>query len=268
MSMSEPASLVVCLMMAAAAGIVGCFAVMRRMTLAADAVSHVALPGIALASILGIDPMVGAVVAMLLGMLAVWAIERGSRLATETAIGVIFSAALAAGSIMITSGDELIEALFGGTRSLEWAAAVTGALASLGVIGYVLARRHALVLTQVSPEIARTAGIDVERESLLFLLVFATTVALGLRYLGVLLMGSLIIIPAAVARRTARDLNGMLGASVTSALLSTGLGSAVSSGSGRPQGPCIVLVAALLFLLSLASPRPTGSSTEVSTASE
>jgi zinc transport system permease protein len=62
----------------------------------------------------------------------------------------------------------------------------------------------------VSPDLARTAGIDVRRLNLVFLLMFALTIALGLRYLGVLLMGALIIKPAASAKRVARNLNEML----------------------------------------------------------
>ena len=106
---------------------------------------------------------------------AVWGIENRTRLATETIIGVVFSTALAIGSL-ITSGEDLIEALFGGVGHLTTVA--------LGVIGFVLWQRHRLVLALVSPEIAHTSGINVQRLNLYFLLVFALTIALGLRYLG------------------------------------------------------------------------------------
>src|SRR5882672_4740684 len=99
--------------MALAAGLVGCFAVMRRMALAGDALSHVALPGIGVALALHLHPVFGAVAMLFFGALIVWTLEDRSRLATETIIGVIFSAALAVGSLF-TSGEDLIEALFGG----------------------------------------------------------------------------------------------------------------------------------------------------------
>ena len=76
--------------MAAAAGLVGCFAVMRRMALAGDALSHVALPGIGIALALHVHPVFGATAMLFFGALIVWAIEDRSRLATETIIGVIF----------------------------------------------------------------------------------------------------------------------------------------------------------------------------------
>jgi ABC-type Mn2+/Zn2+ transport system permease subunit len=81
--------------MAAASGLVGCFAVMRRMTLAGDALSHVALPGIGVAIALGINPLLGAVTMLFFGALLVWALEGHARVATETVVGVVFSVALA-----------------------------------------------------------------------------------------------------------------------------------------------------------------------------
>jgi zinc transport system permease protein len=103
----------------------------------------------------------------------------------------------------------------------------------------------------VSPEIAMTSGINVSRLNLLYLLTFALTVALGLRYLGVLLMGSLIIIPAATAKRLARDLSGMLVISVIVAVASTLLGTYAAVLLHRETGPLIITVAGGLFVLSL-----------------
>src|SRR6516164_3244598 len=112
-------SLLLSIAVAAAAGLVGCFAVMRRMALAADPLSHVALPGIGVAMALHIHPIFGAVAMLFFGALIVWALENRARAATETLIGVVFSAALAVGSLM-TSGDELFQALFGGAGKLGW----------------------------------------------------------------------------------------------------------------------------------------------------
>ena len=102
----------------------------------------------------------------------------------------------------------------------------------------------------MSPDIALTTGIRVGRQSLLFLLVFGLTVALGLRFLGVLLMGSLVIIPAATARRMAADLSGMLAWSVGLATLSMGIGTALAAHLGRPGGPFVIVVASALFFAS------------------
>jgi ABC-type Mn2+/Zn2+ transport system permease subunit len=237
-------------LVAAAAGLVGSFAVMRRMALAGDALSHVALPGIAVALALHVDPVFGAAAMLFFGVLLIWAIEDRSRLPTETTIGVIFSIALAVGSLM-TSNEDLIEALFGGGGPPSWSEIVFGLAAASGVIAFVLVRRHALVVALVSSDIARTVGVDVRRLNLLYLQMFALTVALGLRYLGVLLMGSLIIIPAATAKRLSRNLNQTLGMAAGIAIAVTVLGSVVAAWLHRPTGPIIVILAACGFVLSL-----------------
>jgi ABC-type Mn2+/Zn2+ transport system permease subunit len=236
--------------MAVAAGLVGCFAVMRRMALAADALSHVALPGIGIALALQIHPLVGAVAMLFFGALPVWALEERTRAATETVIGVVFSAALAVGSLM-TSGEELIDALFGGPGVLSATEVVFGVVAAIAIVVFIVTHRNSLIVTLVSPDVARTAGINVRRLNLLYLQMFALTIALGLRYLGVLLMGALIIIPAATAKRVARNLNGMLYVAVFVAVVATVVGTWMAEWLHRETGPLIVTAAASAFVVSL-----------------
>jgi ABC-type Mn2+/Zn2+ transport system permease subunit len=245
-----PSALALPLAMAIAAGLVGCFAVMRRMTLAGDALSHVALPGIGLAVALHLSPVLGGVAALFAGTVLVWAIEHKTRVPTEAVIGVVFSAALAVGS-MLASGEELIEALFGAPRAPGPLETVLGLAAALLVVGFVLRARSRLLIALVSPDLARTAAIDVPRLDLLYLLAFALTVALGLRYLGVLLMGSLIIIPAAAARHLTRSLDAMLAVAVGLATAATLLGTLGAPVLHVPSGALVIAVAAAFFLLGL-----------------
>jgi ABC-type Mn2+/Zn2+ transport system permease subunit len=236
--------------MAAAAGLVGCFAVMRRMTLAADALSHVALPGIGIALVLRIHPVAGGALMLVLGAILVWELQERTQLATETVTGVVFSAALAAGS-MLATGDELIEALFGSPGNIGNLELGLGIAAAACVIVFILVTKERLVLILVSPQIAHTSGIRVSRTNLMYLLAFAVTIALGLRYLGVLLMGSLVIIPAATARRLARSLTGMFATAVALSVLSTVVGTYLALRLGQPTGALIVTVAAGFFALGL-----------------
>ena len=178
MTSPEISSLALSLTVAIAAGLVGCFAVMRRMTLAADAISHVALPGIGLALLLRINPMVGALAMLLLGAILIWALEHQTGITTETVTGVVFSVALAIGSMM-TSGDQLIEALFGGPGKLSTLELSLGLLGSGAVILFILRVRNSLVVALVSPDIAQTSGINVARMNLLFLLAFALIAWVG-----------------------------------------------------------------------------------------
>lgn len=251
----ELGSMVFAVSMASAAGLVGCFAVMRRMTLAADAISHVALPGIGIALLFHLQPVVGALAMLLFGTLLIWGIEERTRISTETIVGVVFSVALAIGSLM-ASGEELIDALFGAPGLLTGWETALGLIGAAAVIIFILKARHSLVVSLVSPDIALTSGINVARLNLLYLLAFALTVALGLRYLGVLLMGSLIIIPAATARRLAKSLNGMLSISVAIAVVSTALGASAGSLFHRDTGPIIITSAGTIFFLSLLKRQP------------
>jgi zinc transport system permease protein len=240
--------------MAVAAGLVGAFALMRRMTLAGDALSHVALPGIGVAILIGINPLAGALVALLGGALLIWALERRTRVATEAIIGVVFSAALAVGALLAT-GEQLIDALFGAPGTLSPWELGAGLVGAATVIAFMILARDRLVLLFLSSDVARTAGIDVQRLSLFYLLAFALTVALGLRYLGALLMGSLIIIPAATARQLARNMSQMLGWSVGLAVFATVVGAWIAQTTGRETGPLIVIVAASCFVVVTAVRR-------------
>jgi zinc transport system permease protein len=236
-------------LMAAAAGLVGCFAVMRRMVLAGDALSHVALPGIGVALALHIHPLFGAAAMLFFGALLVWALEDRAHVAIETVVGVVFSAALAVGSLL-TSGDDLIEALFGGAGALSTSEVAFGLLATSAILMFVARYKHRLVIALVSRDIARTAGINVRRLDLLYLQIFALTIAIGLRYLGVLLMGSLIIIPAATAKRLSTNLNGMLILAAAIGAASTIAGAATGIALHREPGPIVVVFAAIGFLLT------------------
>jgi ABC-type Mn2+/Zn2+ transport system permease subunit len=232
--------------MAVAAGLIGSFAVMRRMSLASDAMSHVALPGIGIALALHVHPLLGGFAALAVGTTLIWGLERRTRISTETVIGVVFSVALAAGT-MLTTGEELVDALLGSPGELGVTEVVLGLAGAAAVAAFVLTQRHRLVIAQVSTDLARTAGIRASRLELLFLLAFSLTIALGLRYLGVLLMGSLIIIPAATAKVVARGLNAMLSVAVGAAVASTLIGEVLAARLGRPTGPLIICVAAVLF---------------------
>ena len=137
--MTSVSALSVSIAMAMAAGLVGCFAVMRRMSLAADAMAHVALPGIGVALAFHVHPILGGMAMLLAGTLLIWSLERRTHISTETIIGVVFSAALAVGS-MLATGDELIEALLGTPGTLDTPEIAVGLVGAAAVIAFILFR--------------------------------------------------------------------------------------------------------------------------------
>src|SRR5947208_10374454 len=157
------------LLTALAAGLVGSFTLMKRMSLAGDVVSHIALPGLGLALLLGFNPLIGAALALFLGTLLIWHLQKISTVTTEVAIGVIFTAALAIGTVL-TPSDDLIEALFGGFQSLSAIWFVGGLIAVSVILGFILISRHQLILSLFSPQLAAATVVNVSRLNLYFLL--------------------------------------------------------------------------------------------------
>jgi zinc transport system permease protein len=261
-TMTAPAvySIVLVLLTALAAGLVGSFALMKRMSLAGDVISHIALPGLGIALLLHFNPLVGAASTLLLGTFLIWRLQQGRTLTTDVAIGVIFTAALAIGTL-VTPSEDLIEALFGGFQSLTLVWFLLGVLAVLGIITFIFTFRDKLILALFSPELAAATGINVARLDLYYLLVFGLTVLLGLRFLGALLVGALIIVPAAIGRQLTHTLTAFLTASAAASVVSVAIGFLVNRyyshlklGSvtlNLSLGPAIISVATILFLLSL-----------------
>ena len=112
-------TIIVALFIGAAAGYLGSAMVLKRMSLVGDALSHVALPGMALAMLYNMNPFIGAFVFLVFGILLVWKMEKSTKLPIENLVGIIFTASLAIG-ILITPEPELIEALFGDIASISF----------------------------------------------------------------------------------------------------------------------------------------------------
>src|SRR5437764_4891441 len=153
-------SIILMLLTALAAGLVGSFALMKRMSLAGDVISHIALPGLGLALLFHFNPLVGAAATLFLGTLLIWRLQQVGTLTTDVAIGVIFTAALAIGTL-VTPSEDLIEALFGGFQSLTAFWFMLGVVAVLLIVAFTFTFRHQLILTLFSPELAAATVVDV-----------------------------------------------------------------------------------------------------------
>ncbi|MDO8516048.1 MAG: metal ABC transporter permease [bacterium] len=242
-------SLGLALLAATAAGLVGGVALMKRMSLAGDVISHIALPGLGLALLWNWNPLIGGAITLFLGTLIIWRLERNTNVSTETAIGVIFTASVAIGALL-TPSEDLIEALFGGFGIITQGQFLIGVGLSLAVIAILLAIKDKLMLSLFSPDLAVSSGVNVDRVHLIYLLLFSGTVLLGLRFLGALLVGALIIIPAAIARQLTHNLKLFFVLSSLAAIFATAIGFVVHVRFGFPLGPSIVSVAAGMFAIS------------------
>ena len=244
--------LVLALLFSLAAGLVGCIALMRRMLLAGDVISHLALPGLGLAFAFKLNPLLGGAATLFLGTFLVWQLQKKTGLATEAAIGVIFAASLAIGAA-VTPSEDLAESLFGQLQGISPAGFLLGLVAVLVVILSIFLLRDQLSLSIFSTDLAAATGVKIARLDLYFLLLFSLTVLVGLRFMGSLLASALIIMPSATARQLSNKLSHFFLFAVLASLVSVASGFLLNGLVFRfsTAGPAIAILAAFLFSLSL-----------------
>lgn len=238
--------LVVGVLVGGAAGYVGSLMVTQRMALVGDALGHVALPGIGLALRLQLDASVGALALLLVGIFVIWRLRERTPLPHDTLVGIVFVTSLAVGFLIVPK-PELLESLIGDISRISLEGSVVAAAVS--VLVFVLIRRlySGLMLLNISEELASVHGIPAARFNLLFLLSIALIVALGVRVTGTLLVGALVIIPAATARITSENLQEYSSRSAVIGAGSCVVGILAHQLTRFPAGPSIILVNALLF---------------------
>lgn len=232
------------------AGYLGSFMILKRMSLVGDVISHVALPGIAVALIFKINPFLGAFAALFLAVIGIWFLERKTELPSETLVGIFFALSLALG-ILITPEPELLEALFGDITKIG-PVDVFVTIALTAIIFFTMFRIYrGLTLSVVSKQLAQSMGINVSKISLLFLLLVAMIVALGLKVTGVFLMGALVIVPAAAAKNISVNLANFTRLAALFGGLSALGGILFASHFNLHPGPIVVLSSGLIFILTL-----------------
>lgn len=233
----------------ASSGYLGSFMVLKRMSLVGDALSHVALPGIAVALTFGINPMLGAFLALSIAIIGVWFLSEKSDGYTESIVGIFFTASLAIG-ILITPEPEIFEALFG---DIDKVTRLDGLFIILGsILIFVMTKliSKKLMLGIVSEDLAKAQKINMPKINLIYLLLVGLVVALGVKFLGTLLTGALVIIPAVTAKNLARSNRSYHVLSIVIGLLTTVIGIIIAKFYGFPTGPIVVLVGIIFYIFS------------------
>ena len=244
---------------ALAAGPVGCLIVWRRMVYFGAALAHSALLGVALGFLLGIDPTVGIVALCVLLALVFAGLERRHMLPTDTLLGVLAHVALAVGLVVVAflSGlrVDLMGYLFGDILAVSNTdLAVILALALVTLAGTALLWRSLLSCT-VDEDLAAVEGVPVTGVRFGFVLLVAGVVAIGMKIVGMLLILSLIIIPAAAARRLSTTPEQMVAFAMLLGVISVVIGLYASLLWDLPSGPLVVVTAALFFAVIQVLPR-------------
>lgn len=238
--------------LAAAAGPLGCFVVWRRMAYFGDATAHAAVLGVALALAFELPTFWGVLIAALAMATMVTRLARRG-LAADAALGVAAHSALALGLVAAAflAGPrlDLTAYLFGDILAVSRAdlAAIWGGAAL--VVCLLAWRWQKLLASTLNADLAFASGVDPNREQFWLTVGLALAVAVGLKVVGALLVGAMLLIPAAAARGFARTPETM-------ALLATLFGAAAAVGGlgasyqwDAPAGPAIVVTAAAIFVV-------------------
>lgn len=233
----------------AVSGYLGSFMVLRRMSLVGDALSHVALPGIAIALAFGINPMLGALLALTIAALGIWYLGEHSEIYPDALVGVFFTASLALG-IIITPEVELLEALFGDIDKIGFTDGIITLVGALVIFVVAIIISKKLLLMVVSKDLAKSQGVKISKIDLIYLLLVSGVVALGVKFLGTLLTGAMVIIPAVTAKNVAKNIKGYQLMSIVFGAAATVAGILIANYYHVSSGPVIVLTAIAVFILS------------------
>lgn len=233
----------------------GCFIVWRRMAYFGATIAHSGLLGVAVGLALSIDLTVGVIaVALALSALLV-GLQRQRLLPTDTLLGILAHVALAAGLIaasMLSGGRlDLMGYLFGDILAVTNTDLIWIFGGGAVILALTLWIWRPLLAVSMHEELAMAEGINAGWVSAAFMLLLALTVALAMKLVGILLIASLLIIPAATARPFARTPEQMAVIAAIVAALGVVLGIGASVIADTPAGPSIVMALAILFTFSL-----------------
>ena len=247
-------ALLAVLLMGPLFGLCSTMIVTGRMSFFSDALGHSAFTGIAIGCICGFAPTGFAVVFSVLFALLFSYVRNRSNQAADTLIGVFSSAAVALGIFIATLGGgsftKYNSYLIGDILSVTPGEIGLLGLTLLGVFGFWLGLGNQLVLTSVHPHLASSRGIRTELTQTLFTVSIAIVVTLSISWVGLLMLNSLLVLPAASARNVAKNLRQYHGLSILFALTAGIAGLWTSYSLGTSAGAAISLCLALVFAVT------------------
>ncbi|HZL63919.1 MAG TPA: zinc ABC transporter permease AztB [Thermoleophilia bacterium] len=253
-------ALIASLIVGVVCSVLGCFVVLRAMAFLGDALAHAILPGVAIAYLLGGNLLVGALVAALVVAVGIGLFSRRGAVKEDTAIGILFAAALALGVVLISTvrsyAVDLTHILFGNVLGVStgdlW---LTGILAA-AVLATVFLLYKEFLLASFDPVLAHTLGRRPELLRFVMLILLALTVVVSLQTVGVGLVAAMLVTPAATAYLLTRRLSRMMALSAVIGGASSVAGLYFSYYLNVASGAAVVLTATVVFMVAfVAAPQ-------------
>lgn len=252
-------ALVTAVVIGVVSGAVGCFIILRGMSLMGDAISHAVLPGVAISYILGINFFVGAIIFGLLSSIIITFIKNNSIIKGDTAIGITFSSFLALGVILIgvaNSSTDLFYILFGNILAVQdidkW---LTIGVSGIVLIVIILFFKE-LLITSFDPLMAKAIGMKVNFYHYLLMVLLTLVSVTAMQSVGTILIVAMLITPAATAYLYTNSLRKMIILSSSLGAVSSVLGLFIGYSFNIAVGSSIVITSSIIFAISfLVSPK-------------
>ena len=236
-------------------GLLGTMAVNQQMAFFSDALGHSALTGIGLGMILGIgNDLVSMLIFGVIWAVLISLIKHTGAASADTVISVFSSTSVAAGLLILSRGGGFAKyssLLIGDILAVTPQDVLYLLIALVFGVGIWMLLYNGLLLTSINPSLARSRGVNTRLYEIAFSILVAVAVMLAIRWVGVMLINALLILPAASARNISRNARSHALFSVLFALVSglAGLFSAYSWNTSA--GAAIILYAALIYVISL-----------------
>lgn len=233
-------------------GAVGCFIILRSLSLMGDAISHAVLPGVALSFILGVNFFVGAIIFGLLASVIITYIKENSIIKADTAIGVTFSSFLALGVILIgvaNSSTDLFHILFGNILAVQDIDKWLTVLVAVIVLVVIVCYYKELELTSFDAVLAKTMGYKVQFYHYLLMGLLTLVAVTAMQSVGTILIVAMLITPAATAYLFVKNLKTMIVVSSTIGALTSVVGLYLGYTFNIAAGSSIVLTLTVVFTI-------------------
>lgn len=252
--------LVAALIVGIVCALIGCYVVLKSMAFMGDAMAHAILPGVAVAYLLQGNLLFGGLVAAVLVALGIGYFSKEGTVKEDTVIGILFSAALALGIVLISSirsyAVDLSHILFGNVLGVStqdlW---LTGILGGIVIVTILLLYKPFLVLS-FDPILASTLRLPTTFLRYTLLILISLTIVVSIQSVGVGLVAAMLVTPAATAYLLAKRLPMMMMLSVLFGALSSLIGLYISYYANVASGAGIVLTATVIFMIAfIISPR-------------
>ena len=231
--------------------ILGVFLVLRRLSLLGDGLSHAAFTGVAIGMLLKIYPLFSAMIVTAIASLGVRRLTSKLKLYGDSAIAVVFSLGLGLAIVIIGAvkgfNADLLSYLFGSILTINRADVLTIAIVAIIVLAFLYWKRRDAIFLTFNEDVARTSGVNVEQFETIFSIATALVIVVAMRAVGILLVSSLVVIPALIAFQVASSFKRAIIIATISSIIAVWLGIFLAWQFDLPPGGLIAIILCCMF---------------------